>query len=88
VLTFPRYCIRIIVNSILFRGGKVLVPESEDRVHVVTSDVLIEGNKIRIFRPPSAATKVIECAGKIVSPGFVENASTSMADAAEGTPFG
>jgi hypothetical protein len=34
------------MNSILFRGGKVLVRESKDHVHVVTFGVLIEGTKI------------------------------------------
>ena len=62
--------------SILLQGGTLLVHDSEDHVTAIRADLLIEGNKIakigNDIRPPSEHTHIIDCNGKIISPGFID----------------
>jgi cytosine/adenosine deaminase-related metal-dependent hydrolase len=63
-------------NSILLRGGILLLHDSEDTVSAVESDLLIEGNKIKKIAPNirevAPDTQILDCAGKIISPGFID----------------
>ncbi|KAK2794323.1 hypothetical protein FQN52_008681 [Onygenales sp. PD_12] len=69
-------------TSILLQNGTILVPRpgatDDDVVGLKGHSLLIEGNTItRIaphaeLQPPSAETEVIDCRGKIVSPGFID----------------
>lgn len=64
-------------QPILLKGGTLLVHDADDKVVPTRADLLIEGDRIariEVDIPPSAvptATKVVDCAHKIVSPGFV-----------------
>ncbi|KAJ4863171.1 amidohydrolase family domain-containing protein [Trichoderma breve] len=65
--------------SILLRNATILVPgttESKPVAAVRNHSLLVEGNKIvRIaahIDAPSDKTQVIDCTGKIVSPGFID----------------
>lgn len=66
-------------TSILLKGGTLLLHGDEDHVIPTRADLLIHGNTIaKIARdiplpagPSTTTTKVIDCAGKLVSPGFV-----------------
>lgn len=63
-------------SDIVLRGGTVLYHDDEDSVIVLKdTDILIRGNLIakigKDIEVPSGAT-VIDCKGKIVSPGFID----------------
>ena len=60
--------------SVLLQGGTVLVHDSDDHVTPIQADLLIEGNKIAKIEKDiqTEAAKVIDCRGKIVSPGFID----------------
>jgi hypothetical protein len=62
-------------TSILLRGGTVLTHGNHDQVIPVSADVLIQGNKIAKIAPnieATAGTVVVQCADKILSPGFID----------------
>ena len=62
-------------QSMLLQGGTLLIHEENDLVKTVKADLLIEGNvitKIEAGIKPSTGTQVIDCSGKIISPGFID----------------
>lgn len=61
-------------QPILLKGGTLLIHDDNDNVVPTRADLLIEGDRIArieadILAPASA--RVIDCANKIISPGFV-----------------
>ncbi len=69
---------RFVMNkSILLQGGTVLTHSSDEHVvPLYNADVLVTGNLIaevgKSIHVSSADTEVIDCHGKIISPGFVD----------------
>lgn len=66
-------------KTILQQNALILVPSGESDDHVVPLRehwLLVDGNRISKIAPqvtpPSAETLVIDCAGRIISPGFVD----------------
>jgi cytosine/adenosine deaminase-related metal-dependent hydrolase len=62
-------------NSILIRGGRVLMFDSEKKSTFPVVDVLLEGTTISKIQPHIVAgpgTKIIDATGKLVCPGFVD----------------
>lgn len=66
------------VSSILLRGGTILSHDENDHViPLVDTDVLIYNDVIAKIGPNLAITpdqdiEVIDCKGKILSPGFID----------------
>lgn len=62
-------------SHILLKGGTLLLHEKHGRVIPRKADLLIRDDRIaRIdddIQPP-AASKIIDCAGNLVSPGFID----------------
>lgn len=59
----------------LLRGGTVLIHDTEDHVHAVKADLLIEGNiitQIGTDIKTSPDTPVLNCTDKILCPGFID----------------
>lgn len=59
----------------LLQGGTILTHNASDHVKAVEADLLIEGNiiaKIEKGIKVGAETEVIDCTGKLLSPGFVD----------------
>ncbi|KAI4680319.1 uncharacterized protein J4E84_007967 [Alternaria hordeiaustralica] len=62
-------------KSLLLRGGIALIHDANTHVVPTKSDVLVEDGKItRIAHDikPSEGTETIDCADKIISPGFID----------------
>jgi hypothetical protein len=62
-------------NSILLQGGTILTHDAGDHVEAIDADLLIEGktiSKIEKGIMVGAETEVIDCTGKLLSPGFVD----------------
>jgi cytosine/adenosine deaminase-related metal-dependent hydrolase len=63
-------------KSTLIRGGRVLLFDKEKHVSFAPLDVLVEGTIISKIAPHIAVgpeTKVVDAAGKLVCPGFVDS---------------
>lgn len=63
-------------QSILLKGGTLLLHDANDNVVPTRADLLIEGDRIvrieaEITTPTESTTRVIDCASRVVSPGFV-----------------
>lgn len=61
-------------QPILLKGGTLLIHDGDDNVVPTRADLLIKGDRIARIEAdmtPAASTRVIDCASKIVSPGFV-----------------
>src|SRR5260370_27615343 len=65
-------------QSILIRGGTIITMDPHNRI--VEGDVLVQRDRIAAIRPrssdapekPGEDTEVIDAAGKVVMPGFVQ----------------
>ncbi|KAF9881408.1 amidohydrolase [Colletotrichum karsti] len=61
-------------SNILLKNGVLLIHGDDGKVTPQRSDLLIEGDKIARIEEniqPTGEVKVIECEGKVVSPGFI-----------------
>jgi cytosine/adenosine deaminase-related metal-dependent hydrolase len=61
-------------QPILLKGGTLLIHDDKDNVVPTRADLLIEGDRIARIEadiPAPTSARVIDCADKIVSPGFV-----------------
>ncbi|KAH7347020.1 amidohydrolase, partial [Pyrenochaeta sp. MPI-SDFR-AT-0127] len=65
-------------TKLLLRGGTLLVHDEKGYVNPNVSDLLIEGstitkieNNIQLTADETQVAKVIDCKGKIISPGFI-----------------
>jgi len=61
--------------SILLQGGTLLIHGEGDHVKAIKADLLIEGSfisKIEESIVPATGAQVIDCADKIISPGFID----------------
>lgn len=63
-------------STILLQGGTLLVHDETDYVSPLrNTDILIQGNRIAKVAQgitPPAGAEVVDCTGKIVSPGLVD----------------
>ncbi|KAK2607997.1 hypothetical protein N8I77_006635 [Diaporthe amygdali] len=63
-------------STILLKGGTLLIHDDNNNVVPTQADLLIEGDRIakieaNITPAAGSSTKVVDCASKIVSPGFI-----------------
>jgi cytosine/adenosine deaminase-related metal-dependent hydrolase len=59
----------------LLRGGTILTHDEQDHVVPVKSDLLVEGGKIAKIEQNiivDTSVQIVDCTGKIISPGFVD----------------
>lgn len=60
---------------LLLTGGTVITHDDQDRPSASKADVLIQGDRIAEIGPqisPNTCKRVINCADKIISPGFID----------------
>ena len=60
--------------SILLRGGVALLHDADEHVRPAAVDILITGNTIAqvgVGLAAPADAEVVDCSGKLISPGFV-----------------
>ncbi|KAJ7142114.1 hypothetical protein C8R43DRAFT_928087 [Mycena crocata] len=66
----------MVATSILLQNGTLLIHDENDRVTSRKADLLVVGNTIAEIghgiSAPSPNTAVLDCTGKIISPGFVD----------------
>ena len=63
------------MSTILLKGGTVLIHGDDDKISPVHTDILIETDRITNIGHGIEVPKdceVIDCNGKLVSPGFIE----------------
>ncbi|KAF2193178.1 amidohydrolase family protein [Zopfia rhizophila CBS 207.26] len=62
-------------QTILLKGGTLLVHDSEDHIVPRRADLLIQDDRIGLIEPQipaSSSMKVIDCTRDIISPGFID----------------
>ena len=62
-------------SSILFRGGTILIHDSDYHVQAIKADLLVTGNTIAKIEPSidlENGTELVDCTDKILSPGFID----------------
>lgn len=62
-------------NSLLLKGGVLLIHGANDHVKPFKSDMLIVGNRIDRIETdikPSGNEQVVDCTNKLISPGFID----------------
>ncbi|KAF7294535.1 5-methylthioadenosine/S-adenosylhomocysteine deaminase n1 [Mycena indigotica] len=63
-------------SSLLLKNGTLLMHKEDDHVEPIKADLLIIGNKITDIQPhldaPGVDTVVLDCTGKLISPGFID----------------
>lgn len=61
-------------QPILLKGGTLLIHDDDDNVVPTRADLLVEGDvitRIEADITPGGGARVVDCASKIVSPGFI-----------------
>lgn len=60
---------------LLLKGGTVLTHDSNDHIHAIRADVVVDGKlivKIEKDILPPDGSEIIDCTNKILSPGFID----------------
>ena len=66
---------KISMGYLLLQRGTILLHDEDDRILTLKADVLVENDRISNIEPdipvpPNA--DIIDCTGKLVSPGFID----------------
>ena len=75
-------------SKILLKGGILLLHDDQDHVHWQKGDLLISGNTIDAIAEDikvESDVEVIDCGGKLVSPGFIDTHQHVWQAASKGT---
>lgn len=60
----------------LLQGGTVLIHGEGDRITPTVTDILLQDDRIALIEKeiaPPANADIVDCTGKIISPGFVDS---------------